>query len=272
MIRDDPDERLSFIRPGALPGTELMIAYGSSQPWHVFHENYTFCACRAAAAGWRYRGRTEFLNDGSTMLLEPGEVHRNTTVHKPADFKVVMIAPELFKAAAEELNVPGTPHFRFAQIEDPSLFRAVYRFCASVESGDTVLRQQSLFATCLRLLLGYAERQPSRLVVANEHRAVRRAKVYLQERFSELVTLDELAAVAGLSRFRLVHAFAKHVGLPPHAYQIHVRIERARLLLRKGVLPAEVATDVGFADQSHFTRHFRRIMRITPSAYAQASG
>jgi AraC-like DNA-binding protein len=100
-------------------------------------------------------------------------------------------------------------------------------------------------------------------------RAIERARHYLRENFNELVSLDELAALTKLSRFHLVRAFALHTGIPPHAYQLKLRIERACVLLRAGVTAAEVATQVGFADQSHFTRHFKRIRRITPGRYAR---
>lgn len=106
---------------------------------------------------------------------------------------------------------------------------------------------------------------------AREHQAVAHAKAYLREHCHEAVTLDELCALSGgLSRFRLVHAFRREVGLPPHGWQIHLRIARARSLLQAGMSPAKTAIALGFADQSHFTRHFRRIMRVTPGAYAQA--
>jgi AraC-like DNA-binding protein len=61
-------------------------------------------------------------------------------------------------------------------------------------------------------------------------------------------------APMGLSPFYLARSFTKHVGLPPHAYKIHVRVERGRALLRTGATPAETASHVGFANQSHFTR------------------
>jgi AraC-like DNA-binding protein len=91
----------------------------------------------------------------------------------------------------------------------------------------------------------------------------------LHENFNQLVSLDELAALTKLSRFHLVRAFALHTGIPPHAYQLRLRIERACVLLRAGVTAAEAATQVGFADQSHFTRHFKRIWCITPAQYAR---
>jgi AraC-like DNA-binding protein len=93
----------------------------------------------------------------------------------------------------------------------------------------------------------------------------------LQERFNESVSLDELSAVAGLSRFHLLRAFKKRFGVPPHTYQLHARIARARVLLQKGVSPADTASSVGFADQSHFTRHFKRILGVTPGQYARAA-
>lgn len=94
---------------------------------------------------------------------------------------------------------------------------------------------------------------------------MQRAPLYLREHYNELVTLDELALVSRLSRFHLVHAFTKEVGLPPHASQLHVRVERACGLLQRGLPPVQAAAAVGFADQSHFARHFKRIMRVTPS-------
>jgi AraC-like DNA-binding protein len=104
---------------------------------------------------------------------------------------------------------------------------------------------------------------------SNTPRAIERAKQYLHDNFNELVSLDELAALAKLSRFHLLRAFARHTGMPPHTYQLQLRIDRACVLLRAGVTAAEAATQVGFADQSHFTRHFKRIWCITPGQYAR---
>jgi len=99
--------------------------------------------------------------------------------------------------------------------------------------------------------------------------AIERAKHYLHDNFNELVSLDELVALTTLSRFHLVRAFALHAGIPPHAYQLKLRIERACVLLRAGTTAAEAAAQVGFADQSHFTRHFKRMRHITPGRYAR---
>jgi len=86
------------------------------------------------------------------------------------------------------------------------------------------------------------------------------------------VDLEDLSDLTGLSRFTLVHAFTHEIGIPPHAYQIGIRIDRARTLLEGGVPPGLVAAEVGFADQSHFHRHFKQILQVTPGEYARSGG
>jgi AraC-like DNA-binding protein len=103
-----------------------------------------------------------------------------------------------------------------------------------------------------------------------EHtRPVRRARELLRERLAEPVTLDELAAYAGLDKFHLCRAFRAQIGLPPHAYLTRLRIMRAKELLAAGEKPSEVAPQVGLYDQSQLNRHFRRIVGTTPGQYAR---
>uniref|UniRef100_UPI0012E1DA04 helix-turn-helix domain-containing protein n=1 Tax=Nonomuraea sp. SBT364 TaxID=1580530 RepID=UPI0012E1DA04 len=82
--------------------------------------------------------------------------------------------------------------------------------------------------------------------------------------------LRELAAAVGATPFALVRAFRLAYGLPPHAYLTQLRVRRARELLARGTPPAEAALAAGFCDQSHLSRHFRRIVGTTPGAYQRA--
>ena len=248
-----------------------MAARQSREPWHMFHERYAFCVCRTAAAGVRYRGREDLVNDGNVLVREPGETHYNTFIAMGAEFKTLFVEPPLLLQAARELGSRGF-HFPAAPItQDPYLFRALERLCSSIEHGGEELELQSLFAAAVAAIAPHAERGASAAELSNSKLAVERAKAHLKERFNELVSLDELAAVARVSRFHLVHAFTKETGLPPHAYQMHIRVERARGLLQRGISVTRAAASVGFADQSHFGRCFKRIMRVTPNDYARAT-
>ena len=63
--------------------------------------------------------------------------------------------------------------------------------------------------------------------------------------------------------------FTRQYGVSPHAYVVGRRVEAARHLLLRGARPADVAVAVGFYDQAHFTRHFRRHVGTTPARYAR---
>ena len=80
-------------------------------------------------------------------------------------------------------------------------------------------------------------------------------------------TLGELAELAGLSPTGLVRAFRRTHGLPPLAWALDRRLIEARRRLRGAESLAAIALDLGFADQAHFTRAFRKVSGLTPGAY-----
>jgi len=97
--------------------------------------------------------------------------------------------------------------------------------------------------------------------------AVARVRDLLHEQMDGNIGLDELADMAGIDRFRLTRQFQRTFGTSPHAYVVRLRLRAARRLLAIGRTPAQVAAEVGFADQSHLGRWFRRAYRMTPAAY-----
>ena len=94
---------------------------------------------------------------------------------------------------------------------------------------------------------------------------------YLDGHITDPVTLDQAARLLGRSVPHLVRSFTKRWGIPPHAYVVGKRIEAARGLLLQGVPAARVAVDVGFHDQAHLTRHFKRHVPATPARYAASA-
>jgi AraC-like DNA-binding protein len=92
---------------------------------------------------------------------------------------------------------------------------------------------------------------------------------FIHDHFAQTFRLPQLADMASMPVFSFIRAFGREYGLPPHAYKISVRLKKAEFLLRSGVPAAQVAAELGFADQSHFVRQFRKSRGITPSAYAR---
>ncbi|MFL6604849.1 MAG: helix-turn-helix transcriptional regulator [Steroidobacteraceae bacterium] len=81
------------------------------------------------------------------------------------------------------------------------------------------------------------------------------------------LTLTSLAHEAGTSRYQLLRAFARELGLTPHAYIVQQRLALARRLIRAGTALVDAASAAGFSDQSHLTRMFARQFGVTPARY-----
>lgn len=89
----------------------------------------------------------------------------------------------------------------------------------------------------------------------------------IETAYAQPLSIEALAAAAGLSVSRFAARFRNELGVSPHRYLCLVRVRRAQDLLRAGLPPSVVATEVGFFDQSHLCRHFRRVLGRTPRDY-----
>jgi AraC family transcriptional regulator len=101
---------------------------------------------------------------------------------------------------------------------------------------------------------------------------LQQATAYIQEHLDRDLSLDEIAAKVNFSAYHFARLFKQSTGLAPHQYQIHCRVERAKELLQAGEIAiADIATQVGFYDQSHLSRHFKRIVGVSPKVVQQNS-
>ena len=90
---------------------------------------------------------------------------------------------------------------------------------------------------------------------------------HIGENLNEPLTLSELAALTGLSMWRFATVFRQQVGVAPHRYICRLRLERAQALMRDGMPAATAASEAGFYDQSHLSRHFKNVFGMTPGQY-----
>ena len=97
---------------------------------------------------------------------------------------------------------------------------------------------------------------------------VQTVKSFIEAHYQEQISLGQLSMLTNVSASHLNHLFGETIGMPPHAYQLQIRISRAKAFLAQGRPIADVAVETGFASQSHFGVHFKRNVSITPSQYA----
>jgi AraC-like DNA-binding protein len=256
------------MRPPALPGVEIFGMSDRRLPTSLYSERYGIIICEGGGRIWR-RGVGAHHGHCRPILLQPGEVQASTLTCTCAGVWALFFEPSILRQFAALSGLARNPHFRITEGQYGPLVVAAHELCVAVELGVPESEQRARLERCLESMLDLRVELES--CAHKTHPAVTAVRDYLRKRAHETITLDELARISRMSRFHLARVFAAHVGLPPHAYQTRLRIERAMALLRSGVRPGEVANLTGFADQSHLTRHFRRTVGVTPGEYAQGA-
>ncbi|MEM7756979.1 MAG: AraC family transcriptional regulator [Cyanobacteria bacterium P01_A01_bin.40] len=238
------------------------------------HDDYQMClSIGGTDAEFYYRGSYHLLPANSLSIVHPSEMHK---VRQLEDRKwnscqwMLYVNPTLMHQVTASLSgrYNTFPFFSKMIILDSNLIHSYLQLCHAISNSTSTLEQESrLIALLGQLIQHYANVQSEPLPVKFAHKQIQKVRAYLEEHFAENITLDQLARIAYLSPYHLNRVFSQTVGLPPHKYRLQVQIERARSLLLQGMPLKRIAAETGFADQSHLTRHFKRLMRVTPGQY-----
>lgn len=265
-------DRLNVIkiwRPGALPGMECLNGRSLTHafPMH-FHNAYCIPLIENGVMGSFYRGAHQRLGEGDCELLSPGEPHSGYPVSDEGwRYRCFYLDEALVETMIEKTSrsVPdgNTRNVRANRYVYESLSRAHLL----LETGEEGLEPQTLIALSLSEVFRSPCNQPSR-TCRREISKSNRVREFIVDYFAERLSIITLAASVELHPVYLVRVFRKTFGMPPHAFQRQVRLNRAQRLLALGMPIAEAAAVVGFADQSHLSRVFRDSIGITPGAYA----
>jgi AraC family transcriptional regulator len=191
-------------------------------------------------------------------------------------FSLLALQPAFLRQVAQEnLGLdPEDARLAFAEREhDPAVSTIAAVLARETVRGDAGSRLYSeSLATILavHLLRNYLD-TPGPVPAeapAPIPRAVARAVAFIQAQHATDIGLADMAAAAHMSPFHLARTFKRAMGISPYQYLIQTRVNSARALILAGgggYSLAEIATSVGFADQSHLTRHFKKVLGTTPS-------
>lgn len=242
--------------PVSVPGLRA-FRWSSDEPYTAMKETYAIGRVERGRSSFAVRGQVWDSAPGALHLRQPGDVHRDVAWDGPVAMQVVsfpasVVEPIVGKIRVHPVLAPGDPRgAAFQRLHD------------AIVAGSERLALEVAVAEALAALRAAGE------VKSTQKPPVRRAIELLRARLDEAITLDDLAAHAGLDKYHLCRAFRAQVGMPPHAYLTHLRIVRAKELIAAGTKPRDVAPLVGLYDQSQLNRHFRRIVGTTPGRYAR---
>lgn len=239
-----------------------------------WHDTYLIGFTEQGVQRFNSRRARHDSTPGQVFMLEPGDIHDGDAPSPDGfTYRMLYLQPAWLERALGGLfgDLPGSgmPGIGAVLHNDPALARAtVFAFNALHQNEVRLVRDAALdgLLECLARQVRWqrhCQGDPRAPAVA------RRARDYLMAHHEQDISLETLALVCGTDRFRLTRAFKATYGLAPHAWLIQLRLSRARGLLAAGVAPIDVAARLGFADQSHLGRWFRRAYGISPGAYQQ---
>lgn len=275
---ESTSEWVTMRRPGSLPGVEVYQGVCTTSYPRQIPEEYRVGVVTRGAQIHAYRGDRRVLAPGQLLLLPPGEVVAGSAVEADGyAWSLLALDARLVREAMAALGARdgAVPVFSEVIVPNHDLAREFVRLhrlltCQDEEMGTGAGLEQEgrLIAFLTAVLDRYAGIGDLETADLEGGGAVRLAREWLDDCYAAAVPLAELVRVSGaVSTFSLVRAFTRIVGLPPHAYQNHLRVQQARRLLIKGGSPADVAQAVGFSDQSHMSRRFTPIVGVPPGAY-----
>jgi AraC-like DNA-binding protein len=274
MRSSETPESITHWRLHELAGIELRSGFAVTEPYpRHWHEEYQFCFIQAGGGELLYRGTHHNTPATSLFIIHPGEVHSNET-KVGCSFRSIYVDPELIRRTVSSISgrEESLPFFPDPLIFDERVIDPYLSLHLSREKFGTALeRELTILDLLSRLVTRHAKKRPDLRSPGNEHKAVRTARDYINANHDRNISLRDLARLVNLSPFHLNRVFTKEIGMPPHAFQTQVRVAAAKKLIQNGLPLSLVAVTTGFADQSHFIRHFKRLMKITPGEYLRNS-
>ena len=270
-----PVDTATFLSVPELGGLEAIRATFRQHHFAPhYHETYLVGVTEGGVELFEARGQSYASTAGSVRLFNPGEVHTGRAPEgRSWSYRAFYPSAELMRRAAADLcrrPVP-TPTFKDCIVTDRPMADLVLNAHGSLEEPLSSLERDCRITTMLsELIRRHACERPVVGRPGREHAAVRRARDYILANAAHNFSLHELAAASHLSPYHLIRVFKKEVGLSPFAYLIQARIDMAKALLRKGHIVGRIATECGFADQSHLHRAFRQRVGVPPGHYARA--
>ena len=234
-----------------------------------FHDYYVIGFIESGERCLSCKNREYTIEQGDLLLFNPRDNHTcEQTDGRTLDYRCINVSPEtMSKAAFEITGKEYLPYFAPPVVfhsELVPLLRELHMIIMEEERG---FRKEEIFFFLLEQLIKEFSEEGIEPSLAEENRETRIICNFLEENYMKNITLDELSELTGLSKYYLLRSFTKQKGISPYRYLETIRIDRAKKLLEKGVLPIEAALQTGFADQSHFSNFFKKFIGLTPKQY-----
>lgn len=250
-------------------GLEAYRFQGIVQPFpNHFHDYYVIGYVEAGLRRLLCKNREYIIKQGDILLFNPRDSHGCTqSGGETLDYREINIPADAMLRLSGEIT--GEQELRqFSQNviadQDAALcLRALHQMIMT--GGERFAKEEALFLLLSILMERYG--QPFAYHIPECRDALEKACAFMEARYAEHISLEQLCQCSALSRSTLLRAFTREKGVTPYRYLQSIRISKARSLLESGASPIETALQSGFSDQSHLSNCFHTYIGLSPAAY-----
>ena len=234
-----------------------------------FHDYYVIGFIESGERSLSCKNREYIVKPGDLLLFNPRDSHTcEQTISTPLDYRCINVTSDtMSKVTFEITGKEYLPYFAPTVIFHSELASLLRELHIIIMEEERDFRKEEIFFFLLEQLIEEFSEEVIEPSGAEENRETKIICNFLGKNYMKNITLDELSGLTGLSKYYLLRSFTKQKGISPYRYLETIRIDRAKKLLEKGVLPIEAALQTGFTDQSHFTNFFKKFIGLTPKQY-----
>ncbi len=274
MARHDPYNSTQYWWDRHLRGLSLLHADFTTHeyPPHT-HEALVVAITEQGGSVVKSRGQIEEATPATLFVFNPAEPHAGWMGWSERwQYRSMYLTREALDRVAEGLGIDDVPYFTRNTFGDRDLIDGFQAMHCALEEGRDVFRERELLVgTFGKLFQRHGSGRDRVKLPPTDRQLVARVIDRLRAEYASNLRLDDLAEGVGLTTFQLIGLFKRTVGLTPHAYLTQIRLNMACRHLRHEPVLADVATAVGFYDQSALNKHFKRCYGITPLQFAKAA-
>ncbi|MEB3753997.1 AraC family transcriptional regulator [Acinetobacter sp. MD2(2019)] len=265
-------EQANYLHLSELGGLELLKAqYHQTQFSKHVHEGYCIGVIEDGAQSLFRTGELHVAPKGDIILVNADEIHTGSSaVESGWRYRAIYPTPEMLAEIARDLFVSqhGAPWFPHAVVRDVGLAQQLCLLFDLLEQKDNFLLKESMYLSTLSYLMSrHGQYQRNLVKLPEAQNKILMIKDLLSASPEKNYSLTELSNLVGLSSWHFLRQFKRYVGLPPHGWLVQARLHKAKQLLKSEYSISSVALACGFSDQSHFSRHFKKAMGVTPAQY-----
>lgn len=262
---------IHFLSDPDLPYLEIRhsIYKGCSFSKHM-HDTLSVGAILSGKGDVFIQNANHEIRKGDVIVIPPGVIHScNPNSASKWEYLMAHIQEDWLTGSLPDF----TDILRKSALTKPilrkeSVFHSFLDFYESLQTAPEKLEKEERMIRMLALVFSHFGDSNDRGASTDpKPYFIEEMKHFLSENLDQKVSLEQLSKLTKVSPFYLLRSFSRHVGIPPHAYLLQVRINLARKLIREGGSLVDVALGTGFFDQSHFTKAFKRSVGLTPRKY-----